>query len=73
MRINRWISLWEGTGVKADIHVPSDQALKVAHIAALEKVLAKVTEDERPNAIKRAIETVQKELDEIKQKPKRNP
>ena len=64
---------WEGTGVKPDVDVPADQALKVAHIAAMNKVLSKVTETERQGAIKRAIENVQKELDEMKQNPKRNP
>jgi peptidase S41-like protein len=64
---------WEGVGVKPDVDVPADQALKVAHIAAMNKVLAKVTEAERQGAIKNAIETVQKELDEMKQGPKRNP
>ena len=64
---------WEGTGVTPDVDVPADHALKVAHIAAMEKVLAKVTEDERRNAIRRAIDTTQKELDELKQAPKRNP
>lgn len=64
---------WEGTGVKPDVDVPADQALKVAHIAAMNKVLLKVNEPERQGAIKRAIETVQKELDEMKQSPKRNP
>lgn len=64
---------WEGTGVKPDVDVPADQALRVAHIAAMNKVLARVTESERQGAIKRAIENVQKELDEMKQTPKRNP
>ena len=61
---------WEGTGITPDIDVPADQALKVAHLAAMNKVLAKVTEKERQSAIKRAIESVQKELDEMKQSPK---
>ncbi len=64
---------WEGAGVKPDIDVPSDQALKVAHIAAMNKVLTKVTQAERQDAIKHTIENVQKELDEMKQTPKRNP
>lgn len=63
---------WEGTGVKPDVEVPADQALKVAHIALLNRVLAKVTDPERQEAIKRAIANVEKELDEIKQGPKRN-
>jgi hypothetical protein len=64
---------WEGTGIKPDIEVPADHALKVAHIALMNRVLAKVTDPERQQAIKRAIANVEKELDEIKQGPKRNP
>ncbi len=64
---------WEGTGVTPDVEVPADQALKVAHIAAMNKVLVKVTEPERRDAIKRAIDNVEKELEEMKQNPKRNP
>jgi hypothetical protein len=64
---------WEGTGVTPDIDVPADHALKVAHIAALNKVLATVTQAERQRAIKQAIDTTQKELDELKQNQKRNP
>lgn len=64
---------WEGTGVTPDVDVPADQALKVAHIAAMNKVLVKVGEPERQNAIKQAIASVQKELDEMRQGPKRNP
>jgi hypothetical protein len=64
---------WEGTGVTPDIDVPADQALKVAHIDAMNKVLSSVTLPERQGAIKHAIETAQKELDELKQNQKRNP
>jgi hypothetical protein len=64
---------WEGVGVKPDVEAPAEQALKIAHIAAMNKVLAKVTEGERQDAIRHAIESVQKELDEMKQSPKRNP
>lgn len=64
---------WEGAGVKPDVDVPADQALKVAHIAAMEKVAGKVSDSERQGAIKRAIETVKKELDEMKQSPRRDP
>jgi C-terminal processing protease CtpA/Prc len=59
---------WEGTGVKPDVESPSDQALKVAHIAAMNKVMEKITDPERKQAIKGAIENVQKELDEMKKK-----
>jgi len=64
---------WEGTGVTPDVEVPSDHALKVAQIAAMNKVLAKVTDAERQGAIKHAIESVQNELDEMKKNPRRNP
>ena len=64
---------WEGTGVKPDVEAPAEQALKVAQLAAMNKVLEKVAEPERQNAIKDAIKNVQKELDEIKASPKRNP
>lgn len=64
---------WEGTGVKPDVDVPADQALKVSHIAAMNKVLETVSEGERQHAIKQAIENVQRELDELKAGPKRNP
>lgn len=59
---------WEGTGVTPDVDVPSEQALKVAHIAAMNKVLDKITDPERKQAIKNAIDNVQKELDEMKKK-----
>jgi C-terminal processing protease CtpA/Prc len=32
---------WEGTGVAADLACPADQALAVAHVAAVEKLLAR--------------------------------
>ncbi|HVG22500.1 MAG TPA: S41 family peptidase [Blastocatellia bacterium] len=59
---------WEGAGVKPDVETPADQALKVAHIAAMNKVLEKVADPERKQAIKGAVENVQKELDEMKKK-----
>jgi len=64
---------WEGTGVAPDVNVPSDQALKVAHIAAMNKILEKVSDSERQGAIKFAIQSAQKELDQIKQGSRRDP
>jgi C-terminal processing protease CtpA/Prc len=64
---------WEGTGVTPDVDVPQDQSLKVAHNAAMNSILAKVTAPERQGAIKQAIAHTQKELDEMKQNPKRTP
>jgi hypothetical protein len=60
---------WEGTGVKPDVEVPADQALTTAHLAALEKQLAKGDADPRlKEQLKRHIEQMRKELDELKKK-----
>ena len=57
---------WEGTGVEPDVKVPKEQALKVAYIAALTKVIEKTPEEGRRKALKDLIDTTQKELDEMK-------
>jgi len=36
---------WEGTGVLPDVEVPTEEAFKVAHIAALKKVLSAAGEN----------------------------
>jgi len=54
---------WEGTGVKPDIEVPADKALKVAHLAAMKKVIETATDEDRKRAIAHEIESLQKELD----------
>ena len=38
---------WEGTGVRPDVAVPADQALRTAHIRALEKLLQGATGEEK--------------------------
>jgi hypothetical protein len=61
---------WEGTGVKPDVEVPADQALKTAHLAALKKQLAKGDSDPRlQEQLKHAMEKIEKELEELKNKP----
>ncbi len=61
---------WEGTGVKPDVEVPADLALKTAHLAALNKALQK-NDDERAKAeLKGLVETLQKEIDESKKNQK---
>ena len=61
---------WEGTGVKPDIAVPEDQALKTAHLTALKKQLASKEIDEGPKSqLRRIIEKVQKDLDTLKKAP----
>lgn len=46
---------WERVGVWPDVAVPSDQALKTAHLAALRTIRDQVTDDEHRQMIDRAI------------------
>ncbi len=55
---------WEGTGVSPDIEVPQEQALKVAHIQALKKVLESIS-DNPTGARKMLMEEAQKALGEL--------
>jgi C-terminal processing protease CtpA/Prc len=58
---------WEGSGVKPDIDVPADQALKTAHLAALKKSLAeKKTDEVLKDQLKKLVDKLQKELDALK-------
>jgi hypothetical protein len=60
---------WEGTGVTPDVEVPADQALKTAHLAALNKQLAKANNDPRwQEQLKGQVEKARKELEELKKK-----
>ena len=54
---------WEGTGVKPDVEVPADNALKVAQISALKKVLETADNPVRKAAINRELDKLQKDLD----------
>ncbi|MEZ5345381.1 MAG: S41 family peptidase [Pyrinomonadaceae bacterium] len=47
---------WEGTGVKPDIEIKKEEALKKAYGMALEKSLAKQTDENAKAALKRLIE-----------------
>jgi retinol-binding protein 3 len=59
---------WEGTGVEPDVKVPASHALKVAQLAALKKLSAQKTTDAKASAaLKSLIETLQKEVDALKQ------
>ena len=60
---------WEGTGVKPDVAVPAHQALHTAHLLALKKAAKKYAGDADKSAeITREMESVQKELDDLKAK-----
>ena len=62
---------WEGVGVKPDIDVPADQALKTAYIMALNKSLERTKDEDFKGALKQVIEKNQKELDEMKKSSKK--
>ncbi|UFP94534.1 S41 family peptidase [Gloeobacter morelensis] len=59
---------WEGTGVAPDLAVPADLALKTAHIAAMEKVLARSSDEFASDDLRKSIAAAQVELDELKKK-----
>lgn len=58
---------WEGTGVKPDVEVPAEQALKTAQLLVLKKFLTTATDENRINNLNKLIEALQKELDELKE------
>jgi hypothetical protein len=59
-------SNWEGTGVEPDIKVPAAHALKIAQLAALKKIAAQKTDAKASAQLKGLIETLQREVDELK-------
>lgn len=50
---------WERVGVRPDIAVPSDQALRAAHLAALRGLRDQASDPERRGALERAIADVE--------------
>lgn len=57
---------WEGTGVKPEVAVPANQALKVAQIAALKSIAEKTTDKERAAELRTSMTSLQRELEELK-------
>jgi CubicO group peptidase (beta-lactamase class C family) len=53
---------WEGTGVAPDLAVTAEQALKAAHLAALQAITPKLTEPQLVSQLQNAIARLQSEL-----------
>ncbi len=64
---------WEGTGVEPDVKVPASEALKTAHLAAVNKAIGKTADERRKDQLKDLAQTLQKELDELKNKQRPTP
>lgn len=63
---------WEGTGVEPDVKVPKEQALHVAQVTVLNKLIAAAKDDDLKRALKERLDQVQKELDDMKKTAKVN-
>ena len=50
---------WEGTGVKPDVEVSADQALKTAHLTALKKAIDRTTDAERKGDLERTMKAIE--------------
>ena len=64
---------WEGTGVEPDVKVPAEEALKTAHLAAVNKIIEKTSDQRRKGQLNDVATTLQKELDELKKNQKPSP
>jgi retinol-binding protein 3 len=53
---------WEGVGVKPDIEVPKDDALRVAHLEALKALAAKETDAERRTSLSWSAEALESDI-----------
>jgi hypothetical protein len=63
---------WEGTGVEPDVKVPKEQALHTAQLAALNKTIANIKDEELKRSLKERVDMLQKELDDMKKTAKVN-
>jgi CubicO group peptidase (beta-lactamase class C family) len=55
---------WEGTGVKPDIEASAEQALKIAQLAALKKIVARTQDPQRAQRLNSSIASLQRELEQ---------
>ena len=56
---------WEGTGVKPDVAVAADKALKVAHLAALKAVEPTITDTRLQEQLKGLMASLQTEIGDV--------
>ncbi len=63
---------WEGTGVKPDIAVSKELALKTAYRMALEKIVTKTSDKNRRESISRLITKLKNEIVAMKSKKKKD-
>lgn len=52
---------WEGVGVRPDLEVPPDDALRVAQVELLKQQIARVTDPERKQTLEQRLRELQKE------------
>ena len=57
---------WEGTGVEPDVKIDEADALTTAHAMALEKIVARTTDEHRRAALEEALANVKKDAHEAK-------
>ncbi len=56
---------WEGVGVKPDVETTAENALKVAHLAALKSALTRINDQRLADQLKAMIESLQREIGDI--------
>lgn len=56
---------WEGVGVKPDVAVPADKALKAAHLAALKQIQPTIADARLAEQLKNLVESLQREVGDV--------